>query len=134
MKKNKIIFFLDSLIYNTWEMMETTVHRKGTHVNRYLNYHSNHWICVKRYVKKTLNDGAKDKCSTREKFKIGTNVAINNSWSKRIYIIFIDNQLEKIKIIQIYRDNESIICNKKQEENVSQNYTIVSCFPKIQHK
>ena len=58
--------FLDTLTKPTSNSIESTVYRKPTHTDRYLNYNSNHPISAKLSVIHTLTQRAKEKCSTPE--------------------------------------------------------------------
>ena len=58
--------FLDTLTKPTPYSIESTVYRKPTHTDRYLDYNSNHPISAKLSVIHTLTDRAKHVCSTPE--------------------------------------------------------------------
>ena len=51
---------------NSNHTINTTVHRKPTHTDRYLDWNSNHPISAKRSVIQALNHRAKVVCSTQE--------------------------------------------------------------------
>ena len=58
--------FLDTLTKPTPNSIESTVYRKPTHTDRYLDYNSNHPISTKLSVIYTLIHRAKQVCSTPE--------------------------------------------------------------------
>ena len=58
--------FLDTLTKPTSNSIESTVYRKPTHTDRYLDYNSNHPISAKLSVIHTLIHRAKQVCSTSE--------------------------------------------------------------------
>ena len=58
--------FLDTLTKPTPNSIESTVYRKHTHTDRYLDYNSNHPISAKLSVIHTLTHRAKQVCSTPE--------------------------------------------------------------------
>ena len=58
--------FLDTLTKPTPNSIESTVYRKPTHTDRYLDYNSNHPISAKICVIHTLIHRAKQVCSTPE--------------------------------------------------------------------
>ena len=58
--------FLDTLTKPTLNSIESTVYRKPTHINRYLDYKSNHSISAELSVIHTLIHRAKQVCSTPE--------------------------------------------------------------------
>ena len=58
--------FLDTLTKLTSTSIESTVYRKPTHTDRYLDYNSNHLISAKLSVIHTLIHRAKQVCSTPE--------------------------------------------------------------------
>ena len=58
--------FLDTLTKPTPNSIESTVYRKPTHTDRYLDCNSNHPILAKLSVIHTLTDRAKQVCSTPE--------------------------------------------------------------------
>ena len=58
--------FLDTLTQPTPNSIESTVYRKPTHTDRYLDYNSNHPISAKLSVIHTLIHRAKEVCSTPE--------------------------------------------------------------------
>ena len=58
--------FLDTLTKPTPNSIESTVYRKHTHTDRYLDYNSNHPISAKLSVIHTLIHRAKQVCSTPE--------------------------------------------------------------------
>ena len=58
--------FLDTLTKPTPNSIESTVYRKPTHTDRYLDYNSNHPISAKLSVIHTLIHRAKQVCSTPE--------------------------------------------------------------------
>ena len=58
--------FLDILTKPTPNSIESTVYRKDIHIDRYLNYISNHPISAKLSVINTLIHRAKQECSTSE--------------------------------------------------------------------
>ena len=58
--------FLDTLTQPTPNSIESTVHRKPTHTERYIDYDSNHLISAKLSVIHTLTHRAKQVCSTCE--------------------------------------------------------------------
>ena len=58
--------FLDTLTKPTPNSIESTVYRKPTHTDRYLDYNSNHPISAKLFVIHTLIHRAKQVCSTPE--------------------------------------------------------------------
>ena len=58
--------FLDTLTKPTSNSIESTVNRKATHIDRYLDYNSNHPISAKLSVIHTLTHRAKHVCSTPE--------------------------------------------------------------------
>ena len=58
--------FLDTLTKPTPNSIESTVYRKPTHTDRYLDYNSNHPITAKLSVVYTLIHRAKQVCSTPE--------------------------------------------------------------------
>ena len=58
--------FLDTLTKPTPNSIESTVYRKPTHTDRYLDYNSNHLISAKLSVIHTLIHRAKQVCSTPE--------------------------------------------------------------------
>ena len=60
------LHFLDTLTKPTPNSNESTVHRKPTHTDRYLDYNSNHPISAKLSVIHTLIHRAKQVCSTPE--------------------------------------------------------------------
>ena len=60
--------FLDTLTKPTSNSMESTVYRKPTHTDRYLDYNSNHPISAKLSVIHILIHRAKQVCSTPEFF------------------------------------------------------------------
>ena len=60
--------FLDNLTNPTPNSIESTVYRKPTHTNRYLDYNSNHLISAKLSVIHTVIHRAKQVCSTPEFF------------------------------------------------------------------
>ena len=58
--------FLDTLTKPTPNSTESTVYKKTTHTDRYLDYNSNHLISAKLSVIHTLIHRAKQICSTPE--------------------------------------------------------------------
>ena len=58
--------FLDTLTKPTPNFIESTVYRKPTHTDRYLDYNSNHPISAKLSAIHTLIHRAKQVCSTPE--------------------------------------------------------------------
>ena len=58
--------FLDTLAKHTPNSIESTVYRKPTHTDRYLDYNSNHPISAKLSVIHTLIHRAIQVCSTPE--------------------------------------------------------------------
>ena len=58
--------FLDTLTKPTPNSIESTVYRKPTHTDRYLDYNSNHPTSAKLSVIHTLTHRAKQVCSTPE--------------------------------------------------------------------
>ena len=58
--------FLDILTKPTPKSIESTVYRKPTHTDRYLDYNSNHPISAKQSVIHTVIHRAKQVCSTPE--------------------------------------------------------------------
>ena len=58
--------FLDTLTKPTPNSIESTVYRKPTHTDRYLDYNSNHPISAELSVIHTLTHRAKQVCSTPE--------------------------------------------------------------------
>ena len=58
--------FLDTLTKPILNSIESTVYRKPTHTDRYLDYNSNHPISAKPSVVHTLIHRAKQVCSTPE--------------------------------------------------------------------
>ena len=60
------LHFLDTLTKPTPNSIESTVYRKPTHTNRYLDYKSNHPISAKLSVIHTFIHRAKQVCSTPE--------------------------------------------------------------------
>ena len=58
--------FLDTLTKPTSNSIESTVYRKPTRTDRYLDYNSNHPISAKLSVIHTLTHRAKQVCSTPE--------------------------------------------------------------------
>lgn len=68
-EKDNSLPFLDILISKDNNNFRTTVYRKPTNTNRYLNFESNHNISVKTGVVKSLYDRAKTICSDRDSFE-----------------------------------------------------------------
>ena len=64
--KNGWTPFLDTLTKPTSNSIESTVYRKATHTDRYLDYNSNHPISAKLSVIHTVFHRAKQVCSTPE--------------------------------------------------------------------
>ena len=60
------LFFLDTLTKSTSNSIESTVYRKPTHTDGYLNYNSNHPISAKLFVIHTLIHRPKQVCSTSD--------------------------------------------------------------------
>ena len=58
--------FLDTLTKSISNSIESTVYRKPTHRDRYLDYNSNHLISAKLFVIHTLTHRDKQVCSTPE--------------------------------------------------------------------
>ena len=58
--------FLDTLTKSTPNSIESTVYRKPTHTDKYLDHNSNHPILTKLSVIHTLIHRAKEVCSTPE--------------------------------------------------------------------
>ena len=58
--------FLETLTKPTPNSIESTVHRKPTHTDRYLDYNSSHHISAKLSVIYTLIHRARQVCSTPE--------------------------------------------------------------------
>ena len=61
-----VLPFLDALTKPTPNSIESTVYRKPTHTDRYLDYNSNYHISAKLSVIHTLIHRAKQLCSTPE--------------------------------------------------------------------
>ena len=64
--RNRWDSFLDTLAKHTPKSIESTVYRKPTHTDRYLDYNSNHSISAKLSVIHTLTHRAKQVHSTPE--------------------------------------------------------------------
>ena len=58
--------FLNTFSRHSGKTIITTVYRKPTHMDRYLDYHSNHPKSAKCTVVRALTDRAKNVCSTPE--------------------------------------------------------------------
>ena len=59
-----VLPFLDTLMKPTANSIDSTVYRKPTHTDRYLDYNSNHFISAKLSVIHILIHRAKQVCST----------------------------------------------------------------------
>ena len=62
-ENNNSIAFLDVLVSKNNCRLTTTVHRKPTHTDRYLNYRSNHHPLIKLGIIKCLRNRALNVCS-----------------------------------------------------------------------
>ena len=81
--------FLDTLTKPTPNSIESTVYRKPSHTDRYLDYNSNHPISAKLSVIHTLIHRAKQVCSTPEflvkEMNHFHNVLRNNHYTTKVF-------------------------------------------------
>lgn len=97
LEANNQLPFLDILVKKADNTYETSVYRKPTHTNRYLNFNSNQHTNIKKGVVKCLYDRAKiissnDEILTNEKKFIKT-VLLNNQYPES----FVDRQFTNIE-------------------------------------
>ena len=62
-ENNNCLSFLDVLVTRNNRHLETSVYRKETHTDKLLDFSSNHPLCHKKSVVKSLWNRAKDVCS-----------------------------------------------------------------------
>ena len=88
--------FLDSLVHrNDDGTLFTTVYRKPTHTDQYLNFNSHHPIAQRRGVVRTLMDRAQNLC-TREQDKVEERAHVKQALVRCGYPAgFIDNVVKK---------------------------------------
>jgi hypothetical protein len=73
-EQNNQLPFLDIMIQKSSCRLETSVHRKKTHTNRYLHYNSNHHASVKKGIVKCLYNRAKTVCNSNQNLEEEVNL------------------------------------------------------------
>ena len=96
-ESNNQLPFLDVLIEKSNNIFVTSVYRKKTHTNRYLNFQSNHQNSIKKGIIKSLHDRAKSISSDQQIFNNEVhhikNVLQLNSYPKN----FVDRTIHRIE-------------------------------------
>jgi predicted GIY-YIG superfamily endonuclease len=109
-EQNNTLSFLDILIKKDIPNFETLVYRKSTHTNKYLNFHSNHPIMIKKGVVKSLYDRAKIICNDQNFIKekdMIKNVLIKNNYPSK----FIDKCFQNFEQPNLRQNNHIPLTN-----------------------
>jgi phosphohistidine swiveling domain-containing protein len=110
-ENNNFLPFLDVLINKTPTGYETSVYRKPTHTNRYLNFDSNHSMSVKKGIVKSLYDRAKIICSNDNQFTKEKTLLKNVLNANNYPAEFVNKEIKNIEKGSLLINNNNNINN-----------------------